>query len=76
MWFDCPENYTVELKGKKSVAVRTTGAERQRCTVMLWVTADERKLPPYVVFKRKRIPNEVFPKGIIVSSPRKWVDER
>lgn len=45
VWFDCPENCTVELKGKKSVSVRTTGAERQRCTVMLCVTADGRKLP-------------------------------
>lgn len=76
VWFDCPENYTVELKGKKSVAVRTTGAERQRCTVMLCVTADGRKLPPYVVLKRKRIPNEVFPKGVIVRAQEKgWMND-
>lgn len=46
--------------------MRTTGAERQRCTVMLSVTADGRKLPPYVVFKRKTLPKESFPNGIIV----------
>lgn len=76
VWFDCPENCTVELKGKKSVSVRTTGAERQRCTVMLCVTADGRKLPPYVILKRKRIPNEAFPKGIVVRAQEKgWMDD-
>lgn len=66
VWFDAPENVTVEAKGKKSVQVLTTGAERQRCTVMLCITADGRKLPPYVVFKRKRVPAEQFPDGIFV----------
>ncbi|KAM7315265.1 hypothetical protein ISCGN_005047 [Ixodes scapularis] len=56
VWFDSPENCTVNAKGQKSVLVRTTGAERQRCTVMLCIPADGRKLPPYVIFKRKTIP--------------------
>lgn len=44
VWFGSPENCIVEMKGKKSVLVRTTGAERQRCTVVLCITADGRKL--------------------------------
>ncbi|XP_077484191.1 zwilch kinetochore protein isoform X3 [Amblyomma americanum] len=76
VWFDCPERCTVELKGKKSVFVRTTGAERQRFTVMLCVTADGWKLPPYVILKRKTIPKGVFPKGIVVCAQEKgWMDD-
>lgn len=76
VWFDAPENCTVDVKGAKSVSVRTTGAERQRCTVMLCVTADGRKLPPYVVFKRKTMPKEKFPQGIVVRVQEKgWMSD-
>lgn len=76
VWFDAPENVTVEAKGKKSIHVRTTGAERQRCTVMLCITADGRKLPPYVVFKRKRVPAAQFPNGVIVRAQEKgWMTD-
>lgn len=66
VWFDAPENTTVNQTGANSVLVRTAGAEHQRGTVMLSVTADRRKLSPYVVFKRKTLPKESFPNGIIV----------
>ncbi|KAH8028388.1 hypothetical protein HPB51_016501 [Rhipicephalus microplus] len=66
VWFDAPKSTTVDLKDAKSTPVRTTGAERQRCTVMLCIMADGRKLPPYVVFKRKTLPKEKFPQGIVV----------
>lgn len=50
------------------MVIRTSGAEKQRCTVMLAVTADGAKLPPYVIFKRKTIPKGVqFPKGLHVA---------
>lgn len=60
--FDMPPNLTVDKKGATSVTIRTAGCEKQRCTVMLAVTADGRKLPPYVVFKRKTMPKGM-PKG-------------
>lgn len=66
VWFDMPEGTTVNPVGERSVSIRTTGAEKQRCTVMLAITSDGRKLPPYVIFKRKTMPKETFPKGIIV----------
>ncbi|KAM7287750.1 hypothetical protein ISCGN_031441 [Ixodes scapularis] len=76
VWFDSPENCTANAKGQKSVLVRTTRAERQRCTVMLCVTADGRKLPPYAIFKRKTIPAEEFPSGVIVRAQEKgWMND-
>lgn len=76
VWFDSPESCTIDIKGKKSVTVRTTGAERQRCTVMLCITADGRKLPPYVIFKRKTVPKELFPRGLIVRAQEKgWMND-
>ncbi|KAH7959912.1 hypothetical protein HPB49_014863 [Dermacentor silvarum] len=54
--FDMPRNTTVNEKGARSVLVKTSGAQKQRCTVMLAVTADGRKLPPHVILKRETFP--------------------
>lgn len=56
VYFEMPYDTTVHKKGEKQVTIRTGGNEKQRCTVMLSITADGRKLPPYVVFKRKTLP--------------------
>jgi hypothetical protein len=50
-----PESTTVEHVGKRSVQVRTTGADKQHCTVMLAITADGHKLSPFVIFRRKKL---------------------
>lgn len=74
--FDMPRNTTVEEKGARSVLIRTSGAEKLRCTVMLAVTADGRKLPPYVIFKRKTLPKGNFGGQIHVRVQEKgWMNE-
>lgn len=76
VYFDMPEATTVTPSGARSVKILGTGADKQRCTVMLCVTADGRKLPPYVVFKRKTLPKDNFPPGIIVRVQEKgWMTE-
>ena len=44
---------------------------------MLACMADETKLPPYIVFKRKSLPKGVtFPSGAIVGTQAKgWMDD-
>lgn len=64
--FDMPRNYTVNMKGAKQVIVKTTGHEKTRVTVMLCVTADGEKLPPYVILNRKTVPKKDFHSGVIV----------
>jgi hypothetical protein len=54
--FDVPGNRTVEIKGIKSVSIKTTGNEKHRFTVVLACCADGTKLPPMIIFKRKTIP--------------------
>jgi hypothetical protein len=66
VFFDMPKSTTVNSAGERTVQIRTTGAEKERCTLMLTITADRQKLPPYVVFKRKTMAKEKFPQGIIV----------
>ncbi len=56
IWLDMPHNYTVEQKGVKQVPIRTSGFETQCITVMLVITADRHKLPPFLIFKRKTPP--------------------
>lgn len=74
VFFDMPSNTTVDTKGVKSVLLRGTGNEKNRITVMLAVTADGGKLPPYVILKRKTIPKESFPEGVVIRCQEKgWM---
>jgi hypothetical protein len=47
-----PESTTINYAGKQMVQIRTMGAEKQHCMIMLAVMANGQMLPPYVVFKR------------------------
>jgi hypothetical protein len=60
-----PESTTVNSAGEQTVQIRTTEAEKQHC-IMLVITADKKRLSPYVVFKSKTMAKEKFPQGIIV----------
>jgi hypothetical protein len=64
VFFDMPANTTVDTKGSKSVLVKTTGM-KNRITVMISVQADGRKLTPFVILRRKNLPKEKLPTGII-----------
>lgn len=76
VYFEMPVDTTVNKVGDKTVKIRTAGCEKQRCTVMLTVLADGKKLPPYVILKRKNLPkNESFPPGLIMKAQEKgWMD--
>ena len=74
MSFDMPSRFTIDQKGSENVKITTTGSEKCCFTVVLCVTADGGKLPPFVIFKRKTIPKEQWPKGIVVSANKKgWM---
>jgi hypothetical protein len=76
LFFYMPRNTSVEKQGLLSVTIKTTGAEKQRCTIMLAATADGDKLTPYLIFKRKTLPKEKFPPGIHVRVQEKgWMDQ-
>ena len=46
--FDMPSNWTVADKGSKEVKLISAGYEKCRVTVMLAITGDGNKLPPYL----------------------------
>uniref|UniRef100_A0A8C7WSV8 DDE-1 domain-containing protein n=1 Tax=Oryzias sinensis TaxID=183150 RepID=A0A8C7WSV8_9TELE len=74
--FDIPVSHTVEKTGTSTIAIRTTGHEKSAFTVVLGCQADVQKLSPMVIFKRKTIPKEKFPAGVIVKANEKgWMDE-
>lgn len=73
--FDMPMNRTVEKKGTASISIKTTGHEKASFTLVLAVTAGGTKLPPMIIFKRKTMPKEKFPKGIVVQVNEKgWMN--
>uniref|UniRef100_A0A8C4RS32 HTH CENPB-type domain-containing protein n=1 Tax=Erpetoichthys calabaricus TaxID=27687 RepID=A0A8C4RS32_ERPCA len=74
--FDLPSENTVNIKGARTITMRSTGNEKNRFTVMLGCMADGAKLPPYVVFKRKTMPKDKFPSGVIVRMQEQgWFNE-
>jgi transposase-like protein len=74
--FDIPDSRTVDETGKEDIILTTTGAEKCNFTVVLCCTADGGKCDPMVIFKRKTMPKEQFPKGIVVTvSPKGWMTQ-
>lgn len=72
VYTDMPRMCTVNQVGAREVKVWTTGYEKQRVTAMLCITADGRKLLPYVILKSTNMPkNETFPQNVIVRFKKK-----
>lgn len=78
VWLDMPGETTIETVGVKSVPLKTTGHEKERVTVCLTAMADGRKLPPLLIFKGKRMPNELknVTGAVIELSPNGWMNEQ
>lgn len=75
VYLDMPVSRTVNSVGAPEVRIRTTGNEKNRITVMLACLADGHKLPPYIIFRRKTVPKETFPRNVIVRSQEKgWME--
>ena len=64
--FDMPTNRTVNKRGQHSILVRTAGHEKSHFTVVLPCTANEKKLPPVCIFKRKMLPRGIVPQGVLL----------
>ena len=63
------------VKGAKTIMIKTSGNEKMRYTVVLACCADGTKLPPLLIFKRKMLPKDVIPHGIYVHVHSKgWRD--
>ena len=54
IWFNMPQNSTIDFKGTREVPVKTTANEKLQFTVVLGYIAARKKLPPVVIFKLKK----------------------
>ena len=74
--FDIPVNRTLKRTGSSAVSIRTMGNEKSSLTVVLGCQAIDQKLPPMVIFKRRTLPKEKSPAGLIIkANPKGWMDE-
>ena len=71
MSFDAPYSRTVETTGAESVPVLTTGHEKTGFTVVLACSESGKKLKPMVIFKKKTMPKENLPNGVVVHCHKK-----
>ena len=72
---DVPSNKTVDIKGAKTIMIKTSGNDETRYTVVLACCTDGIKLPPLLIFKRKTLPEDVIPHGIYnLIHSKGWMD--
>ena len=60
--YDMPVGRAVSRKGDKTILIKTTGHAEDHLTVVLSCLADGTGLPPFVIFKRKSMPQDAVPK--------------
>jgi hypothetical protein len=81
VWFDMVGSSTVDFKGAKSIALKTTGHEKARLSVILAAKADGSKLKPYIVVKgsTREIKREETTRAIngviLASSSNGWMND-
>ena len=54
--FDVPSNKTVDVKGAKTIMVKTSGNKKTRYSVVTVCCADGTKIPSLLILKRKTLP--------------------
>uniref|UniRef100_A0A1A8MYG5 DDE-1 domain-containing protein n=1 Tax=Nothobranchius pienaari TaxID=704102 RepID=A0A1A8MYG5_9TELE len=79
VWFDMVSPSTIDVRGTKSVALKTTGHEKSRLTVALAAKADGSKLKPFIVFRGavrevKAMQQEIT-RAVIATSANGWMNE-
>ena len=52
--FDVPSNKTVDVKGAKTITMKTLGCDKTHYMVVLSCCADGTKLPPMLISKKKK----------------------
>ena len=73
--FDVPSNKTVDVKGGKTIMIKTFGNEKMHYTVILACCADGTKLQPLLISKTKMLPKDVIPHGNYIHVHSKgWMD--
>ncbi|KAK6760910.1 hypothetical protein RB195_022106 [Necator americanus] len=74
--FDIIYERTVDVKGRESIKIDSTGHEKSNFTVVLGVTAAGEKLKPMLIFKKKLMPKGQFPPDVIVKTNEKgWMSQ-
>ena len=70
-------NRTVKKAWTTEVTIRTTANEKLGFTVVFSCQANGQKLPPMTIFKRKTLPKDKFPVGVIImaNNIKGWADE-
>ena len=76
LYFDMRRNSTYTFRGDRSVPIIRTNGHRKRITVCLAILSDGRKLPPFVIFKRKSCPSNPYGRRMLLSANANgWITE-
>ncbi|KAG7255433.1 hypothetical protein CRUP_038017 [Coryphaenoides rupestris] len=79
VWFAMVSPSTIDKRGAKSVALKTTGHKKSHLTVVLAAKADGTKLKPYIVFKGAKrdvkAMQQQVPRAVIATSVNGWMND-
>lgn len=75
MYFDAPSRRTYDLKGVKTVLMKTTGKEKMRFTLIMTILADGKKCRAMLIFKNlKKAPKpsqgKTWPSNVFVTGTK------
>ncbi len=78
VFYDMCRKSTYNFKGDRSVPIVRTNGQKKRLTVCLCISSDGRKLPVYIIFKRKKLKTEYpYMRNIIATSNENgWITEK
>ena len=65
IFFDVTGNTTINKK-VKTILVKTTGHKKQHFTIVLAYYTNGTKLSSTIIFKRKTMPKDKFPPGVVI----------
>ena len=73
IFFDVTGNTTINKKVEKTILVKTTvtGHKKQHFTIVLACYTNGTKLPSTIIFKRKTMPKDKFPPGVVIHVQQK-----
>ncbi len=76
MIFDLPDNTTIDETETWSVSICIIGYEKTNFTIILTCIANGIKLPPFIIFKLKKVSWGNFSQEVIVqANPTGWMNE-
>ena len=77
IFFDYSQNKTYDMKGTKSIELKSNKGTKLRTTVLLGICSDGSKLPPLIILKNRNVKKPINPfplQTLVFQNKAGWMD--